>query len=212
MSRPSASNRSARLCPLIDRLTNKSASLGDSELLTTADLDHIKAAATHAMDLLQDVQVKLAGVNLNDLPISASQKNELAKVMVELPRVRSLIGQVVPCIDPVGWMLGVGQPRHFLVQTLDRAELRPSGGFTGDYGVLTLHGKIQPFSLYNVNDIDYGLKTNGWNLGKRPPAQYSWWPFANWGLRDANLSADFPTTARSSCKSSGTKAAARSMG
>jgi Protein of unknown function (DUF4012) len=183
--------------PLIDRLTTKSASLGDSELLTKTDLDHIKSAATHAMDLLQDVQVKLAGVNLNDLPISASQKTELAKVMVELPRVRSLIGQVVPYIDPVGWLLGVGQPRHFLVQTLDRAELRPSGGFAGNYGVLTLtNGKLEPFSLYNVNDIDYGLKTNGWIFGKRPPAQYSWWPFANWGLRDANLSPDFPTTAK----------------
>ena len=75
------------------------------------------------------MQVKLAGVNLNDLPISVSQKTELAKVMVELPRVRSLISQVVPYIDPVGWLLGVGQSRHFLVQTLDRAELRPSGGF-----------------------------------------------------------------------------------
>src|SRR5262249_15229667 len=44
--------------------------------------------------------------------------------------------------------------------------------------------------------IDYGLKTNGWIFGRYPPAPYSWWPFANWGLRDANLSSDFPTTAR----------------
>lgn len=183
--------------PLIDRITKGAASLGDGELLTKADLDRIKAAATHAMDLLQDVQVKLAGVHLNDLPLSVKQKTQLAQVIVELPRARALIGQVVPYIDPVGWLLGVGQPRHFLVQTLDRSELRPSGGFAGNYGVLTLtNGKLEPFSLYNVNDIDYGLKTNGWIFGKRPPAQYSWWPFANWGLRDANLSPDFPTTAK----------------
>jgi hypothetical protein len=183
--------------PLIDRLTAGSASLGDTELLTKSDLDHIQAAATHAVDLLQDVQVKLAGVNFNDLPLSASQKTEIAKVMVELPRARSLISQVVPYIQPVGWLLGADAPRHFLVQTLDRSELRPSGGFAGNYGVLTLtNGKLDPFSLYNVNDIDYGLKTNGWIFGKRPPAQYSWWPFANWGLRDANLSPDFPTTAK----------------
>jgi hypothetical protein len=183
--------------PLIDRLTGGSVSLGDTELVTKADLDHIQAAATHAMELLGDVHNKLAGVNLNDLPLSVKQKTELAKVMVELPRVRTLIGQVVPYIAPVGWLLGVGQSRHFLVQTLDRAELRPSGGFAGNYGVLTLtNGKLEPFSLYNVNDIDYGLNTNGWIFGKRPPAQYSWWPFANWGLRDANLSPDFPTTAK----------------
>jgi len=185
------------IVPVIERLTAGSASLGDSELLTKTDLDRIQAAVTHAMDLLQDVQVKLAGVNFNDLPLSIQQKTELATAIVELPRARSLIGQVIPYIQPVGWLLGVGQPRHFLVQTLDRSELRPSGGFAGNYGVLTLgNGKLDPFSLYNVNDIDYGLKTNGWIFGKRPPAQYSWWPFANWGLRDANLSPDFPTTAK----------------
>jgi len=29
-----------------------------------------------------------------------------------------------------------------------------------------------------------------------PPQYRSWWPFANWGLRDSNLSADFPTSAQ----------------
>jgi hypothetical protein len=95
-------------------------------------------------------------------------------------------------------VLGVGQPRNFLVQTLDRAELRPTGGFTGNYGVLTIHnGKVDPFQLFNVNDIEYGYKSNGWLYGKRPPSPYSsWWPFANWGLRDSNLSPDFPTSAK----------------
>src|SRR5260370_7118746 len=37
----------------------------------------------------------------------------------------------------------------------------------------------------------------GCPVGTRAPPQYrSWWPFANWGLRDSNVSADFPTSAQ----------------
>jgi len=183
--------------PMITRLHGASSLTGDSELLMPDDLTRVQTAATHAQDKLTDIQAKLSSVNLSDLPICAKQKQEIAQVMVMLPQIRSTLAQGIPLLGAVGWMLGVGQPRHFLVQTLDRAELRPSGGFTGNYGVLTLqNGKLDPFTLYNVNDIDYGLRTNGWIFGRRPPAQYSWWPFANWGLRDSNLSADFPTSAQ----------------
>jgi len=89
----------------------------------------------------------------------------------------------------------VGGARHYLVQTLDKAELRPSGGFTGNFGLLTItNGKLDPFALKNINDIDYN--GNGYIYGRRPPDQYAWWPFTDWGLRDSNLSADFPTTAK----------------
>jgi hypothetical protein len=38
---------------------------------------------------------------------------------------------------------------------------------------------------------------NSKTLGQFAPPQYrSWWPFANWGLRDSNVSADFPTSAQ----------------
>jgi hypothetical protein len=181
--------------PLITRLHG--ASLSETELLTPDDLTRIQQAISHTLDLLTDVQAKLSGVSFSDLPLSAKQKSELAKVMVALPQVRGILTQGAQLLGAVGWVLGVGQARHFLVQTLDRAELRASGGFAGNYGILTVsNGKLDPFSLYNVNDIDYGYKTNGWIFGRRPPPQYSWWPFANWGLRDANLSPDFPSSAQ----------------
>ena len=68
-------------------------------------------------------------------------------------------------------------------------------------------GKIPPPTLYNVDLIDYrapanGGFTNNWNLdngapyGRPAPAAYSWWEIPNWGLRDSNLNADFPTDAQ----------------
>src|SRR5579859_73248 len=92
-------------------------------------------------------------------------------------------------------MLGIGTARHFLVQTLDRGELRPSGGFEGQYGLLTLqNGHMSPFSLRDITLLDYA--ENGNELGASPPSQYGWMNFGNFGVRDANLSADYPTTAK----------------
>src|SRR5260370_16497751 len=94
------------------------------------------------------------------------------------------------------WLLGIGQARHFLVQTMDRAERRPSGGFTGLYGDLTIqNGRMAPFTLTDVTELDYN--GNGMELGRQAPPEYrSWMKFGFWGLRDSNLSGDYPTTAR----------------
>jgi uncharacterized protein DUF4012 len=182
--------------PVLQRIHAGSLASGEP-LITLTDLDHLQQALTHADARLADVAQRLGRLDLNQLSLTDAQRATFKSLQSQLPHIHDLVRQVSPWMSALAWMLGVGQQRHFLVQTLDRAELRPSGGFTGDYGVLTVSdGKIQPFSLYNVNDIDYGLKTNGWIFGKRPPAPYSWWPFANWGLRDANLSPDFPTTAK----------------
>src|SRR5262249_24693805 len=167
------------------------------QLLTLTDLGHLHQALTHADARLADVAQRLGGLDLSQLSLTDAQRATFKSLQGQLPHIRDLVREASPWAPALAWMLGVGQQRHFLVQTLDRAELRPSGGFSRAYCVLSISdGKMQPFSLYNVNDIDYGLKTNGWMFARYPPAPYSWWPFANWGLRDANLSSDFPTTAR----------------
>jgi hypothetical protein len=182
------------LTPVLNRL-QQGLLASDQGILTKTDLDNLQTAITHAQQNLGDIQNRLAGVDVNDLPISATQKQTFTSALEQLPKVQSQLKQAPQYLTMIGWLLGVGQTRHFLVQTLDRDELRPSGGFTGDYGILTLNnGKLDPFELYNINDLDYN--GSGWQFGKRPPAQYSWWPFADWGLRDSNLTADYPTTAR----------------
>ena len=64
------------------------------------------------------------------------------------------------------------------------------------YGLLTIqNGRMAPFSLQDVTELDYA--GNGMELGRQAPPQYSsWMKFGYWGLRDANLSGDFPTTAK----------------
>ncbi len=165
-------------------------------LLTTDDISNIEAVMTHTLYYINDIQAQMSQVTLSELPISASQQKELASVMTLLPTVRSYVLQGQGLIGLAAWLLGVGQERRFLVQTMDSAELRPGGGFTGQYGVLDIqNGRMAPFSLQDVTELDYA--GNGQELGRQSPPQYrSWMNFGNWGLRDSNLSGDFPTTAQ----------------
>jgi hypothetical protein len=180
--------------PILDRLGGGLLA-SDKGILTKTDLDNLQNVVKHAQQELTDIQNRLAGVNINDLPVSDAQKATFTSTLDQLPKFQDSLKQAPQYLAMVGWMLGVGQSRHFLVQTLDRDELRPSGGFTGDYGVLTItDGKLDPFELKNINQLDYN--GNGWIFGRKAPAPYTWWPFGNWGLRDSNLSGDYPTTAK----------------
>jgi uncharacterized protein DUF4012 len=165
-------------------------------LITPADVTTIEGAVEHALYYIDDIQAQMSQVQLQDLPISGKQKGQLEKAMEQLPRVHDLITQYKGLIGPAAWLLGVGYPRRFLVQTMDSAELRPSGGFTGQYAVLQVQdGRVGPLSLRDVALIDYA--GNDVAFGRSAPPQYSsWMNFGDWGLRDSNLSGDYPTTAQ----------------
>lgn len=165
-------------------------------LVTQPVLDTIGKIIDQVSPLLNDIQEQAANVSVNALPISASEKSQLEQLLPVLPQAIDDLNQARHLLGAIGWILGVGQPRTFLVQTMDRAELRAAGGFTGQYGELHVDGgRVAPFNLTDISNIEYvaGSATQG----QVAPEQYrSWWPFANWGLRDSNVSADFPTTAR----------------
>jgi len=190
--------------PLIARLHAASAAgNGNSELITQSDVESLQAGLAQGQIYFNRIQQDLAGVQVSSLPISASQKAQVNEVIALMPRFKDLFPQASYYIGLIGWVLGADAPRHFLVQTLDNGELRGTGGFEGFYSILTIdHGKVSPITLLRANDIDYGKAgcgkgVNNWAINNPAPAAYrSWWPFANWGLRDANLNSDFPTSAK----------------
>lgn len=168
----------------------------DKPLVTQAMLNTIGTTIDEITPLLRDIQANASGLSLSSLPISAQEKAQIEPLLSQLPQVLNDLGLVRNLLGTSGWLLGVSQPRTFLVQTMDRAELRGSGGFTGQYGEMTVSGgRVAPFSLKDISLIEY--VDGSANQGQYAPEQYrSWWPFANWGLRDSNISADFPTTAQ----------------
>ncbi len=168
-------------------------------LITAADLSLVNSTITTILPLLDDIQSQVPYLSLDAVPsslLSASEKTQLQQYLPLLPQGRAALALGQSMLGDLGWLLGVGSPRTFLVQTMDRAELRPTGGFTGQYGTLQLNGgRMAPFSLHDIALVEYANNTPV--AGQVAPAAYrSWWPFADWGLRDSNLSADFPTSAQ----------------
>lgn len=187
--------------PLMLRLHATSSLLSSPEqLINETDITALSKGLVTVSSKVDDIVALLKTINVNSLPLSAKQKATFTEIKPLLPQIKTLADQAIPLLQVFGWVIGADATRHFLIQTLDRGELRATGGFTGQYAVLTITGgKLGPLSLQDVNCLDYltGCLSNGWIFGRRPPAPYnSWWPFANWGLRDSNLNADFPTDAR----------------
>ncbi len=165
-------------------------------LVTQSMLDLLGATINTILPLLNDIQAQTHSISLDSLPVSARQHDQLQQLLQVIPQAQTDLVEVVELMGAATWLLGVNEPRTYLVQTMDRAELRPTGGFTGQYGELRISGgRISPFFLRDISLVEYVDSSH--TIGELAPSQYrSWWPFANWGLRDSNVSADFPTSAQ----------------
>jgi hypothetical protein len=165
-------------------------------LLTAQDVTAVQGSLIHALYYIDDISRQMNYVDLQQLPmINAKQRSEIASLLKELPAAQKEIVQAQQMIPLVSWLLGVDGQRRYLIQTMDNAELRPGGGFTGQYGVLVVqNGVVGPVALRDVAKLDYA--GNGFQMGRQAPAGYSWMHMGNFGLRDSNVSGDYPTTAR----------------
>jgi hypothetical protein len=165
-------------------------------LITQNVMDLLKANIDYLLPYLDRMIPYTHNLDISVLPISEQQKQQIMTLLPLLPQARSDIAQAESFMGAISWIIGVDKPRSFLVQTMDRAELRAGGGFTGQFGILNLNGgRMAPFNLQNIGPIEENNPTAVTN-GNRPPDPFSWWPIGNFGLRDSNLSADFPTSAK----------------
>jgi hypothetical protein len=136
--------------------------------------------------------------DLSALPgrtLTSQQIAEIHQALAAWPRIAPHLEMVDGWLHVAPELLGLHGPTRLLVELMDQGETRATGGYIGDYGILTIeNARIQPFSLDDVFTLDtpYIRKTKD----SVPPAAYSWWPFRGFGLRDSNLSPDFPTSAQ----------------
>ncbi|HLZ56389.1 MAG TPA: DUF4012 domain-containing protein [Ktedonosporobacter sp.] len=178
------------------RLHTPLLSTTQTPLLTPTDLQLIDTTIENFQPLVGDIQSQSRQLSLDTLPLNAHQRTQVQQLLQLLPQMATALQCGHTYLAAIGWLLGVDRARTFLIQTMDRAELRATGGFTGQYGELAVNGaRIAPFSLHDIALVEYADSSP--TYGQLAPDAYrSWWPFANWGLRDSNLSADFPTSAR----------------
>ncbi len=164
--------------------------LGGDDFL--GKLNASKAGILSAQADIAEAEKILAEVNLRrlkgffDLKLSGTQEllSQLAKASeVSLPLAANLPD-----------LLGYGREKTYLLVFENNMEMRPTGGFIGSYGVVTVKdGQIKSFFTDDVYNLD---RFSEGKLNIAAP-----WPMLaynkqkNWYLRDANWSPDWPTAA-----------------
>jgi len=181
--------------------------LGTSGGLTTANMNQITSDVDQIKTLFGQIAAQIPQLQPSDLTLDPRLGPLVAQVQQKLPQITQLVNDLDGFVHALPQLLGVGKPSTYLVLVLDSSELRPTGGFIGNFGALTLDsGRLDPgFHVSDITLIDSSVK-----FGTAPhqqvisiPAEYAWLKtiFAaggtdSWSLRDSNLDPDYPTTAR----------------
>lgn len=170
-------------------LTNKGQGLTRADItVLEQNLQYIRMALNQAIPQVDQLQPE-------DLHIDPRLGKLVSAFHAYLPLLKQGLDQAEAFFSVAPAILGIDRPAYYLTELLDSTELRPGGGFVGNYGIVTLlDGRLVAADIRDTYLLDKGF---GHTYHIAFPTAYSWFTLSrNWGLRDSNLSADFPTSAR----------------
>lgn len=161
----------------------------------------------NAISAVRTYQIVFQKTSTNPKEDFISASNKLKKAITIFQKIRAqdsiqvlsdfddVVTLVGATIDSYPTLLGIDEKKTYLLLFQNNAELRPSGGFIGSYGLLTVNkGSVSDFQIHDVYDADGQLTAHV------EPA----YPFRRYMgivhqyLRDSNYSPDFPTAASTS--------------
>ena len=184
-------------CTIINTLISRLHSpLSKTSGLTMLDFTELNQNLQDISMVLAQAAEQVKQLQPGDLLLNPGLGKMLNEFHTYLPLIQPGVDQATAFFSVLPQVLGLGVPAHYLVEILDSTELRPAGGFIGNYGIVTLAGgQITSAQVTDTYNLDYSYKLTHPYVPF--PSAYAWFPFsASWGLRDSNLSADFPTSAR----------------
>lgn len=148
--------------------------------------DQVDAKTKLAINLLQIAKTQ------SKLPILSGQINYLADF---LDRGSNLFNSLRPLLPILPQAIGYPQSKTYLLLLQNNTELRPTGGFIGTFGSLTVkNGEVINFDTENIYNLDEPAKAFNTKVPPLPIQKYL--KQAQWFLRDVNWDPDFPTTAQ----------------
>jgi Protein of unknown function (DUF4012) len=164
--------------------------------ITQSDLDVV---SKDVKELKSEFVIATQQVNQlqpGDLQFDARLPKLIGTLHKYLPAVQGWIDTIQQLLPVAPTLLGIGTPTNYLIEVLDSTELRPGGGFIGNYGTATLSGgRLAATHITDVVLLDRPFEAAGHVIPF--PAAYKWFDLvSNWSLRDSNLVADFPTAAQ----------------
>ncbi len=140
---------------------------------------------------LNDLNLKLSEIEQKSNPVYLPPQYK--KYLSQLYSVRTLLTSVVKVAPALPDLLGQNGRKTYLVLFQNNSELRPTGGFIGSVGLVTVElAKITDFQVYDVYSLDGQLKGHV----EPPPSLKAYLGEAGWYLRDSNWDPDFTISAQ----------------
>ncbi|MBA3823486.1 MAG: hypothetical protein H0X24_06205 [Ktedonobacterales bacterium] len=191
-------------------------STDNTPLLESANLpglarafDHVQPIVAHMVQTLESTPPDVLVAAL-----TAKQQGELMPLLSgvsQLPTILSIVSEFLK-LPSAPALLGAPTQVAYLIMTLDNTELRPVGGFQGQYAVVGVNGAhvghISLEDVYNTLEPVIASDASGQAIqaynGLKLPQQ-SWYNgYADngkgqglgWALRNSGLSSDFTQSAR----------------
>jgi len=173
-------------------------------LLSEIIFHHQDANLTQAIKLIQlnldqayselsFVESELQSGQQLNLDISASLAQKMQTLTTHLPNIRSTINQARAVLPLVPSLIAQESKKTYLLLFQNSAEIRPTGGFIGSYGLLTFDkGKLLDFTVEDIYAADGQLK--GFVEPPTPIKQYL--GQNTWYFRDSNWDPDFTVSAQ----------------
>jgi hypothetical protein len=138
-------------------------------------------------------------VQPDDVSFDAHLSQLLLEFQAKIPMIRNVVTEADQVLPILPMLLGTNTPAHYLLEIMDSTELRPGGGFIGNYGIATISGgRLTAAHITDTYLLDRTFELEGHSIPF--PSSYQWFAhylsLSSWSLRDSNLDADFSTDAR----------------
>ncbi len=159
-------------------------------------LEELSRAPVDLAASVDEIDKALAG--FDSLPATqylAPIVDSLKPVIAELRGLRDRIAAAAELSKILPALSGYPEPKTYLLLLENNTELRPTGGFIGTLGTVTIAAaEAKDLKVMDVYAVDGAA---GERLKTVPPDPLKKYLAVNkWYLRDANWSPDFPTAAR----------------
>ena len=168
-----------------------------SQGLSMSDMTAISHSFQQIKSLFSLATQQIDHLSPSDMQLDPRISKLITAFHKYLPAILSWLADADKLLVIAPTALGIGTPATYLIEVLDSSELRPGGGFIGNYGMITFSkGREVNAHITDTDLLDRPFEAAGHVIPY--PAAYRWFDIApgSWSLRDSNLDADFPTAAR----------------
>lgn len=129
--------------------------------------------------------------NIDSSVIPEDKRPLFEEFKTKVPEFQGYVNDAINYSDFMSKFVGSSGRKTYIMLLQNNSELRPTGGFPGTYAYVSFQdGFLKKIYVDDIYQIDSNLKEN---IIPPVPMQHI---TPNWGMRDANWFADFPTSAR----------------